>query len=101
VGHYEYYQLVQSVRIDGKPRQKVLLHLDGHPTVEDALKKWPRKIKRLRRSAQKDRDMVPKDSDAVRVYRDLLERAAGMEKRADELEANLKKLRELKDQGVV
>ena len=101
VGDHQYYQLVQSVRVDGKPRQKVLLHLDGHPTVEEALKKWPREIKRLRRRAQKDRDVVPRGSESVRVFRDLLERAAGMDKRADDLEDNLKKLRELKNQGVV
>ena len=41
----EYYQLVESRRVDGKPRQKVLVHLGHHPTVNDALKQWPREEK--------------------------------------------------------
>jgi hypothetical protein len=45
----EYYQLVQSRRVNGNPRQRVLLHLGRHPTVDAALKAWPREIKRLRR----------------------------------------------------
>jgi hypothetical protein len=101
VGDYEYYQVVRSVRVDGKPRQKVLLHLNGHPSVEDALEEWPREIKRLRRRAQRDRAMVPEGSESVPVFRDLLKRAVGFEKRAHDLESNLKKLRELKKQGVV
>ncbi len=98
--HYEYYQLVESRRVDGEPRQKVLVHLGEHSTVDDALKKWPREIKRLRRRVQEDRDKVPIGSESVPVYRNMLERAAGSEKRADDLEANLKKLRELRKQGV-
>ncbi len=95
-----YHQLVESRRVDGEPRQKVLVHLGGHPTVDDALKKWPREIRRLRRRAREHRDKVPKGSESVPVYRDMLERAAGSEKRADDLEANLKKLREFRKQGV-
>ncbi len=104
VKHYEYYQLVENRRVDGKPRQKVLVHLGRHPTVDDALKKWPREIKRLRRRAQEDRDRVPRDVPEARepspVERDTLKRADGADKRADNLEANLKKLRELRKQGV-
>ena len=46
----KYYQLVESRRVDGKPRQKVLLHLGQHATVDEALKRWPRKVGGLRRS---------------------------------------------------
>ena len=38
----EHYQSVESRRVDGEPRQKVLVHLGEHPTVDDALKKRPR-----------------------------------------------------------
>jgi hypothetical protein len=101
VGHYEYYQLVESRRIDGEPRQKVLVHLGEHSTVDDALKKWPQEIERRRRRAQEDRNRVPKGSESMPGYRDMLKRAASSEKRAADLEANLRKLRELRKQGVV
>ena len=101
VGDYEYYQLVQSVRVGGKPRQKVLLHLDGHPTVEDALKKWPREIRRLRRRAQREHDMALEGTLLEPVDRNALRRGARLEKQADDLEANLKKLRDLRKRGVV
>lgn len=100
VGQYEYYQLVESRRVEGEPRQKVLVHLGEHTTVDDALKKWPREIKRLRRRAQEDRDKVPKGSESMPVYRNTLKHAVSSEKRADDLESNLKKLRELRKQGV-
>ncbi len=99
VGHYEYYQLVENRRVNSKPRQKVLVHLGKHPTVDDALKEWPREIKRLRRRAQKDRDNVPGGSESMPVYRDMLKRVASSEKRADSLESNLKKLQKLSKQG--
>ena len=101
VGHYEYYQLVGSRRVDGKPRQKVLVHLGEHSTVDEALKQWPRQIRRLRRRAQEGRDKVPKGSESMPVYRDMLKRVAGSEKRADDLETNLEKLRALRKQGFV
>jgi len=101
VGRYEYYQLVENRRVDGKPRQKVLVHLGRHPTIDDALKEWSREIRKLRRRAQKDRDSVPEGSESMAVYRDMLKRAASSEKRADTLETNLKKLRKLRKQGGV
>jgi hypothetical protein len=48
-GGSAYYQLVESRRIDGQPRQKVVMHLGRHATVEDALKGWRKEIARLRR----------------------------------------------------
>jgi hypothetical protein len=99
VGHYEYYQLVESRRVDGEPRQKVLVHLGRHPTVEDALKKWPREIKRLRRLAREQREMVSEGHETTPAYRDILQQTERADKRANDLEANLKKLRELRKQG--
>jgi hypothetical protein len=101
VGHHEYYQVVQSRRVDGEPRQKVLIHLGGHPTADDALKQWPREIKRLRHHAREERATVPEGSETRPTFRDTLKRAASSEKRADDLEANLKKLRNLRKGGAV
>ena len=94
-----YYQVVQSRRVDGKPRQKVLIHLGGHPTVEDALKKWPREIKRLKHDAARERESAASLPETSRRHRDMLGRATSAEKRADDLEANIKKLRTLKKRG--
>lgn len=59
-GGSNYHQLVESVRVDGRPRQKVLVHLGAHATVDDALKRWPTEIKRLRRSAyEAGQDLIP------------------------------------------
>ena len=71
----EYYQLVESRRVDGKPRQKVLMHLGQYATVDEALKKWPRQIKRLQRH--------------------------GNEKAADALKEKVDRLRQLRKSGVV
>jgi hypothetical protein len=69
----EYHQLVESRRVDGKPRQKVLIHLGSYPTVDEALKRWPREVGRLRRS--------------------------GSEKAADDLKEKLDRLRKLRESG--
>jgi len=78
--HRDYYQLVESYRPEGvgTPRQRVLFHLGEHPTVDDALKKWPREIKRLRANEEE-----------------------GTTKRADALEEKLHRLTEYKKRGVV
>jgi hypothetical protein len=74
-GGSAYYQLVESRRIDGKPRQKVVLHLNQYPTVDDALKGWPKDVSRLRRG--------------------------GYEEAADEVTAKLDRLKKLRAEGVV
>ena len=56
VGPYEYYQLVENRWVDGKPRQRVLLHLGRYASVEAALEGWPREIEGLRRFASARRD---------------------------------------------
>lgn len=65
-----YYQVVENRRVDGKPRQRVLLHLGEHPTMHAALEAWPPEVERLRE--------------------------AGRDDRADRLAAKLEKLHELK-----
>jgi hypothetical protein len=97
---WEYHQLVESRRVDGKPRQRVLLHLGNHPTVDHALEGWPEEIERLRALAREEREKAQEGSGTGSVYRDALKRAASAEKRAGQLEANLKKARELRESGV-
>ncbi len=104
VGQYEYYQVVENRRVDGKTRQRVVLHLGHHPTVDAALAGWTKEIERLRRVAGKDafgkrsdtwnyrplvysEDLVPPDTDA--------------ERRLEELQGKLDKLRDLKERGMV
>ena len=66
----EYYQLVESRRVDGKPRQKVLLHLGHHPTVDEALKRWPREVGGLRRRGNDDAaDALKEKLDRLRNLR--------------------------------
>ena len=104
LGDYEYYQLVENRWIDGKPRQRVLLHLGRYSSVEGALKEWPGAIERLGRFAQRKReeaDRLSKDPASSARSRAALERARKAERRAGALAANLKKLHDLKDQGVV
>jgi hypothetical protein len=104
VGRYEYYQLVENRRVEGKPRQKVLVHLGRHPTVESALTEWPREIKRLRLFAQGKQEEAERLSEGPAVMtrrRTALESAEKAERRAASLEVNLKKLRELRKRNVV
>ena len=66
----EYYQLVESRRVDGKPRQKVLMHLGHHPTVDEALKRWPREVGGLRRRGNDDAaDALKEKLDRLRKLR--------------------------------
>ena len=104
VGGREYYQLVENYRPEGSkaPRQRVLLHLGRYDTVEAALKGWPRELRRLRRDAAKIRERYENatrrdgSEDAVPGYvRTWLQSATSMENRADALETNLMRLKEL------
>jgi hypothetical protein len=61
--------------VDGKPHQKVILHLNRYPTVDEALKGWPRDASSLRRR--------------------------GCQEAADEVRSKLARLKELRAGGVV
>ena len=107
VRHYEYYQLVENRWTNGQPRQRVLVHLGRYPTAEAALQQWPGAVQRLRHFAQKWHQRAnqlssedPSSYSKARA-RAILETAQKAERRASALEANLKKLQDLKDQGVV
>ena len=95
---WSYYQLVESRRVDGEPRQKVLVHLGRHPSVDAALEEWPEEIRRLRRRATRERRNASylQGSRA----RAATARADAAERRASELRNSLRKLRELRKRGV-
>ena len=40
----EYHYLVESVRVDGKPRQRVLAYLGEHSTVKAAHRYWQKQV---------------------------------------------------------
>jgi hypothetical protein len=83
----EYHQLVESRRVDGEPRQTVLVHLGQHSTADAALEAWPREIRRLRRLAVRQRKAAAElreDSSARLAARRRIGRA---DKRANKLKA--------------
>ncbi len=99
----EYYQLVESYRVEGKPRQRMLVHLGRHPTVDEALREWPKEIEHLRYLAREGRmlgEFSQKTGFSEAWARENTRRAASAEKRADDLEANLRKLSELRMRGM-
>jgi hypothetical protein len=99
----EYYQLVESHREEGQPRQRVLIHLGIHATVDDALREWPKEIEHLRHFAREAHALggFSRESGFPDTWaRENTRRAASAEKRAGELEENLRKLRELRERGV-
>ena len=104
VKRYEYYQLVENHRVDGKPRQRVIMHLGKEPTVDGALENWPKEIKGLRRRAKKHGDHyenLPEELKNQRYFREKFrDIAEGAETQADELQARLNKLRDLRRIGV-
>jgi hypothetical protein len=100
----EYYQLVESHRVDGKPRQKVLVHLGKHTTVDAALKSWPKDIKNLRRNAKRASDAyedLPESLKGKRFYKKRRDFARVDMRKADALRVKLRKLRDLRNRGVV
>jgi len=73
----DYYQLVENYREKGvkTPRQRVLMHLGTHPTVDDALEAWPKEIRRLRSLATRAGDDSAREAaDALREKLDKLRR---------------------------
>ena len=99
-----YFQLVESKRVNGKPRQRVIMHLGKEPTVDEALESWPKEIKYLRRRAKERGDYyenLPEELKDQRYfkkkYKDIADSA---EKQANALQARLKKLRSLRKNSV-
>jgi hypothetical protein len=104
VKRYEYYQLVQNHRVDGKPRQRVIMHLGKEPTVDAALENWPKEIKYLRRRAKKHGahyENLPEELKDERYYKERFKGIADSARmQADALQARLNKLRNLRNNGV-
>ena len=104
VGPYEYYQLVESRSVAGKPRQRVLLHLGRYPTIEAALEGWPKEVEGLRRFAGQRRekaDRLAKERSLEPTVKATVERARKAENLADDIATKLKKLQELRDQDKI
>jgi hypothetical protein len=100
----EYYQLVEAHRVDGKPRQKVLVHLNKHTTVDDALQSWPTEISNLLRRAKRASDTyeaLPEWLKGKRFYKKKRDFARVDMRKADTLRVKLRKLRDLRNRGVV
>lgn len=95
-----YHQLVESYRSDGQPRQRVLLHLGRYETVDAALEGWPKDIQRLRRRAEAARRADP-SPPLPGMEKRPSEGPERLERRADDLEENLKKLKEFRKRGEV
>ena len=96
---WEYHQLVESRRVGGEPRQKVLVHLGHHASVDAALEVWPKEIRRLQHLAARERRLAAYLEG--RRARAATERADSADRRTNELKLNLKKLRKLRKDGVV
>jgi hypothetical protein len=47
-----YYQLVECLWVDGKPRQKLICYLGSHTTVAAAYKYWQKESKKPGRKTQ-------------------------------------------------
>src|SRR5688572_30899641 len=99
-----YFQLVDSKRVNGKPRQRVIMHLGKEPTVDAALENWPKEIKYLRRRAKKHGDHYEDLTEEQKNQRYFMDKfrdiAEGAEMQADALQARLNKLRNLRKNGV-
>ena len=99
-----YFQLVESKRVNGKPRQRVIMHLSKEPTVDEALESWPKEIKYLRRRAKKHGDhyeKLPEELKDERYFKkNFKDIADSAEMQADALQARLNKLRNLRNNGV-
>jgi hypothetical protein len=104
VKRYEYYQLVENHRVDGKPRQRMIMHLGKEPTVDDALENWPKEIKNRRRRAKEHGDRyekLPEEYKNERYFKEEFKDVAeSAEMQADALQARLNKLRNLRNNGV-
>jgi hypothetical protein len=98
------HQLVESYLVDGKPRQRVLLHLGRYPTVDPVLVGWPKEVVGLRRYAGQRRDkaeQLTKDSSSQIAADAALKRAQKAESLADDIAGKAKKLQDLREQGKV
>jgi hypothetical protein len=100
VGDYSYYQIVESRRVNGVPRQRVLVHLGEYSSVEEALRGWPEDIEIARWGAEDARERREARSPP-RPGRSYEEEETRLLRRAERLEKNLEILKDLVERGVV
>lgn len=101
VGNREYHQLVESRRVDGKPRQTVLMHLGRYyPDVDAAIADIPRRIAMHRRAAQPPRRWRVGGSGRYPSPENERRRREMQTRHADDLEAKLSRLKDLRARGV-
>ena len=77
----EYYQLVENYRENGKHRQRVLVHLGKHPTLESMIKQVSNQVDQAmtRRDQTEDLILQPRKQVIQESYSRLLEREWGGE----------------------
>ncbi len=77
----EYYQLVENYRENGKHRQRVLVHLGKHPTLESMIKQVSNQVNQAmtRRDQTEDLILEPRKQVIQESYSRLLEREWGGE----------------------
>lgn len=100
VGDYSYYQLVESRRVEGVPRQRVLLHMGSYPSVEEALDWLPVEIGIATYEAQEARERYEARAPP-RPGRSYEEEEARLLKRAERFQKRLEVLEDLVERGVV
>ena len=66
-----YYQLVENERVNGKHRQRVLMHLGRHRSVEAAIEEWTKHARISRQLAA-----YARRSDTGDTYAEKLEEKA-------------------------
>jgi hypothetical protein len=77
----EYYQLVENYRENGKHRQRVLVHLGKHPTLESMIKQVSNQVNQAmtRRDQTEELILEPRKQVIQESYSRLLEREWGGE----------------------
>jgi hypothetical protein len=98
-GGYLYHQLVESHRVNGQPRQRVLLHLGLHQTVAEAYAaSWQRDKRRLKLEVERQRKVVispPKSEHESGHYGEAVAKLKASERAHGALEKRVIRTREL------
>jgi hypothetical protein len=97
-GGYLYHQLVESHRVNGQPRQRVLLHLGLHQTVAEAYVAWQRDKRRLKLEVERLRKVVispPESEHESGHYGEAVAKLKASERALGALEKRVIRTREL------
>ena len=91
----QYLQIVESRRVDGQPRQRLVLYVGHYTSVEQALAQMPKELAATRREATKWKRIVEQHTDsngAIRAH------AISLQKAAEDKAERLRRLRALVEQ---